>query len=254
MGKQASRLGISRPQRLLQPDPVDPGVHTLPLLMTESQETCRQRHSSHITMPAAIAALSDSARPPHGNGQPPGTGRRRFGAEAPPLVADQAHRPGGKSRRRQILAPLGHASKAAHPPASQYLRRMGQIPGGEQRQAEHPAHAAPEHLGVVGIAAAVGEQQGGQAQRLRRADDRPQIGGVLDILQRQIAGMWFYCIQPRAVVKHSAHAQHPLRGSGVGGVFHQRLRNLKAALRRRSYPAPNRNGRFPPPAWYTETP
>ena len=79
--------------------------------------------------------------------------------------------------RRRLKAQLPQPRKAGVRPPGRVL------PDIRPRDLEHRPHTYPHRPPVEGVAAAGGQQHGVNAQRRRRPNDRPHIGGVHHIFQ-----------------------------------------------------------------------
>jgi len=136
---------------------------------------------------ARAAAPAESPSP-----SVPSTNASRLGAVArPPVQVDGVRRPGVSATHCQPGRP-----DQVDPV------RPGRQPG--PRHLEHAAHRDPDRAPVERVRAARGDQHGIRTEPGRRADDRPDVGVVDDVLQDQRppgAGQHFGRVRQRRPVQ-----------------------------------------------------
>ena len=128
-------------------------------------------------MPAATAALSDSARPRMGS-LTSASACARTSSEMPRALAADDERE-ALPHLRPLIEVRAVERRGDHRPAAraQGRERLAERLGGDGRQAEARAHGRALHLGAVRVGAVRAQQQAAQARRVRRAPDGAHVAG-----------------------------------------------------------------------------
>ena len=89
------------------------------------------------------------------------------------------------------------------------------------------AHRAADHLRRKKIGAVGGKHHRGHPHCLRRPQNGPQVAGVLQLIQQQIAAFFH---RQRFCFRHFSHSKNPLRVFGIGDIGRQLFRDGKTTL------------------------
>ncbi len=173
--------------------------------------------------------MSDSARPRMGivTAWPHAATVSRF--QPVPFVA---HRNDGRlfkgELRNPLCRPIRHSGIERKTDLPERWRRIRQALHRAEREAEHCPHTGAEHLRTIHIAAVSRQQHAGKPQCLRRAQDRPQIAGVLQIFDRQEVSLGGKSLQPHRPRALFTDTESPLRRLGLRQQFrHMRRQQIR---------------------------